>query len=41
MINKIKDIMSKKGKSSEKENLEALEDQILDTQEKSEENEGN
>ena len=39
MINKIKDIMSKKGKSSEKENLEALEDQILETTEELEENE--
>ncbi len=39
MINKIKDIMSKKGKSSGKEKVEELEDQILDTQEKSEENE--
>jgi len=39
MINKIKDIMSKKGKSSEKENVEELEDQVLDQQEETEENE--
>lgn len=33
MINKIRDIMSNKGKSSGKENVEELEDQILDSQE--------
>ena len=38
MINKIKDIMSKKGKSSDKEQLEELDNQILDTQEDLDEN---
>ena len=30
MINKIRDIMSNKGKSSEKDQVEAVEDQILE-----------
>jgi molecular chaperone GrpE len=33
MINKIRDIMSSKGKSSEKENIEEMEEQILENQE--------
>jgi len=40
MINKIRDIMSNKGKSSEKENIEEMEDQILENQEEQTENEG-
>lgn len=39
MINKIRDIMSKKGKSSEKDQVEALEDQILENEEENVENE--
>ena len=38
MINKIKDIMSKKGKSSKKNKTEELEDTILENQEESVEN---
>ena len=39
MINKIKDIMTKKGKSSEEKNIEEMEDQILENQEEQSENE--